>query len=242
MMLEDLGYRADVAKNGLEAVEAVYRLPYAAVLMDVQMPDMDGYEATREIRKREAGERRIPIIAMTAGAILGDRERAIEAGMDDYIAKPVRSHELEEVLGRWVPSDSSGASSTSASVMRNNAALEDIIDRNTIDNLRNLQREGKSDVLIEFVEVFFSDAPHQIEAVRGAVARNDAKTVELEAHALKANCMCLGVQSMSRVCSELGELGRSGLLEGAPALLAQLETEYKRARTALLAELLPRGD
>ncbi|MDQ6724795.1 MAG: PAS domain S-box protein [Actinomycetota bacterium] len=102
-MLEKLGYRADVAANGAEALDALMRIPYAAVLMDCQMPELDGFEATREIRRREHTPRRTPVIAMTAGATSRDRERCFEADMDDYISKPVRMAELGEVLARWVP-------------------------------------------------------------------------------------------------------------------------------------------
>ncbi len=104
-MVERLGYRADVAGNGSEALHALDRVPYDAVLMDCQMPEMDGYEATREIRKAERNGRHVPIIAMTASAMAGDRERCLAAGMDDYISKPVKLHIVAAVLERWLGDD-----------------------------------------------------------------------------------------------------------------------------------------
>lgn len=101
-MLDRLGYRVDVVASGAEAIEALSEVEYVAVLMDCQMPAMDGYDATRAIRHRQGSKRHTPVIAMTAGTVSGDRERCLAAGMDDYISKPVRTDELGRVLQRWV--------------------------------------------------------------------------------------------------------------------------------------------
>jgi len=101
-MVERLGYRADVANNGVEAVTILQRVQYDAVLMDCQMPEMDGYEATRRIRSDEDAGRHVPIIAMTAAALAGDRERCLAAGMDDYLSKPVKLHVVAALLERWI--------------------------------------------------------------------------------------------------------------------------------------------
>ena len=106
-MLEKAGHRVDVAANGLEAVRAVEAAPYDLVLMDCQMPEMDGYEATRKIR-RGRRQPRIPIIAMTANAMPGDREQRLEVGMDDYLAKPVRAEALAAMLDLWLTDDRNG--------------------------------------------------------------------------------------------------------------------------------------
>jgi CheY-like chemotaxis protein len=175
-MLQSLGYRADVVANGLEAVEAVSRVPYAAVLMDVQMPEMDGHEATAEIRRREEGAaRRVPIIAMTADAMEGDRDLALAAGMDDYLA--------------------------------------------------------------ELVGLFFEDVPRRLDALREAVAAEDAGAVASTAHALKGSCGNMGAVGMSGIAADLQDAGASGDLSAVPGLIERLQSEYGRVRARLEAEL-----
>ncbi|MDQ3302229.1 MAG: PAS domain S-box protein, partial [Actinomycetota bacterium] len=145
-MLEKLGYQVDVVGDGRQALEALERSPYAAVLMDVQMPEMDGYESTAEIRRREGGALHTPIIAMTANAMQGDRKKALQVGMDDYLAKPVKSGELDAVLKRWLPKEADekprkrGADARTAVTEKdeNREESEDPLDRATLEGLREL--------------------------------------------------------------------------------------------------------
>jgi CheY-like chemotaxis protein len=237
-MLERLGYRVDVAQNGLEALEALERNRYAAVLMDVQMPRMDGHEATAEIRRREreaAGGRHIPIIAMTANAMQGDREKALAAGMDDYLAKPVRQESLEEVLGRWtsredgaLPDD--GVPEAPETPPENGSVL----DPEVLANLRDL---GDAELLAELAGMFFDDASSRLEELRGAIGTGDAAGVGRVAHTLKGSSGNMGATRMSAICAELQDIGGSGDLSRAAGLLEGLEEEFGRVRPALEAEI-----
>jgi two-component system, sensor histidine kinase and response regulator len=237
-MLERLGYRADVAADGLEAVEAVSRIPYAAVLMDVQMPELDGHEATTEIRRREAGlARRTPIIAMTANAMQSDREKALAAGMDDYVPKPVKPDELEAALERWIPEEEESASMSVAEVEGSSVTPEDTedpLDRAAIDNLLEL---GGSELLSELAETFSGDTGSALPALRAAATAGDARSVERIAHSLKGSSGSIGAQRMSATCAELQDAGALGDIPSVPGLLDRLEGEFGRVRAALEAEL-----
>jgi PAS domain S-box-containing protein len=237
-MLEDLGYRVDVARNGREALEALARDHYDAILMDIQMPEVDGYEATAEIRVREEGTgRRTPIIAMTANAMQGDREEALEAGMDDYIAKPVRWEDLEMILERWVPrrgeapTANGGEEIVGEEPPNLDARDPDVLDPAVLERLRRLERREPG-ILSELVEMFVSSTPSKLATLRAAVEAGEAQTLEQAAHALKGASGNMGAWRMSEVCAQLQTIGEAGDLAGAPELLRRLEEEFARVSLA----------
>jgi len=234
-MLERLGYRVDVAHNGQEALEALERNSYAAVLMDVQMPGMDGHEATAEIRRREreaaGGGPGTPIIAMTANAMQGDREEALAAGMDDYVSKPVKLDELEAVLKRWVSSPPE--STPTMAHPTDSVDTQSPIDRDALENLREL---GGPELLSELVEMFTHDAHTGLTALRKALEWGDADSVWQLAHSLKGSSGNLGAARVSNVCEELQRAGAAGRLEAVASLLEQLETEVERVSPLLRDE------
>ena len=234
-MLERSGYRVDAVENGREAVEALSNIPYGAVLMDVQMPEMDGYEATAEIRRREGSGHHIPIIAMTADAMQGDRERALAAGMDDYIAKPVKHEELDAVLERWIPQPEQDPlehrSDGDAGANEDAPAL----DLSVLESRRGPQRDRERDKLATIVGLFIDDVPLRLDEMRQAVERGEAQKVEETAHMLKGGSGYMGAGQMAKICAGIQGLGASGELSRAPELLDELEAEFKRIRPALEA-------
>jgi PAS domain S-box-containing protein len=230
-MLERLGYSADVAANGLEVLQAIERQPYDIILMDIQMPEMDGLEAAKRIRSLPNGSQTY-IIAMTAHAMKGDREMCYSAGMNDYISKPVRIENLQTALGI------SRARQRVESVREPlpEPAPERALDPNAILKLRELQVEGERDILKELGELFISRAPARIRAMGDAIARgdvDDANTLRKEAHNLKSSSANIGALRLSEICRELELLGQSENLNGAPELLEKAEAEYERAKAEL---------
>jgi CheY-like chemotaxis protein len=237
-MLEKLGYRADVAADGLEALEMHSRGSYGAILMDVQMPQMDGYAATKEIREREGGaERYTPIIAMTANAMEGDREKAIEAGMDDYVSKPVKLEELGAVLERWVSQveheeEAKADTSTLASEVGDGS-----VDLSVLVGLRELQVEGEPDILNELIELFLKEVPSELEALREAADRGDIENVERITHTLKGSSANMGAVRMEALCTELEDAVRSKDIAAAAVRISRLQEEFGHVR-AVLEEVL----
>ena len=230
-MLERSGYQVEAVKNGREAVEALANTSYAAVLMDVQMPEMDGYEATAEIRRREGSGRHTPIIAMTADAMQGDREKALDAGMDDYIAKPVQREELDAMLERWVPEQEPPAQKSDGDPRA--SAGTPALDLSVLESRRGPQGEEEPDKLARIVGLFIDDVPLRLQELRQAVESGEAQKVEETAHMLKGGSGYMGAVHMSEICATIQGLGASGELSRAPELLDALEAEFERIRPAL---------
>jgi two-component system sensor histidine kinase/response regulator len=239
-MLEKLGYQADVVENGQEALAALTRSCYALVLMDCQMPLVDGLEATRLIRQREAAVQgyatgdspethHVPIVALTANAMRGDRERCLAAGMDDYLTKPIRKEELKGVLDRWIPVSSQlqithtrGANYSAEE--KDTGPLPIIFD--VAATLRNIG--GDTALLEDLIELFLQRYQAMLEGVRAALANRNQKAVEQAAHALKGTAGNLCASEVVLSAGQLEALGRLGTLAEGPMIYAQLEKAVLR--------------
>jgi PAS domain S-box-containing protein len=209
--LRKLGYHADVATNGLEVLDAIETKPYDIILMDCQMPELDGYEATRQIRLRERGAHRTRIIAMTANAMVGDREKCLAAGMDDYVSKPLDRAQLRAALDRQALKP---APPLSEKVLRG------IVD----DDIGELAR---------LIDLFNQSSPPIVTKMRDALAAKNAPQLALAAHTLKGSCGSLGATTLRDICALLEKNARDGQLEGADELIASTDQELHRFSQAL---------
>jgi PAS domain S-box-containing protein len=241
LALQKLGHRVDLVANGFEAVDAVSRIPYDVVLMDCQMPDLDGYGATEAIRRLPGAMAQIPVIAMTANAMQGDRERCLAAGMDDYVTKPFQMDQLRAVLARWsqsrgtpvVERPGDGAAETHAAP----AALDaPPIDPAVFGALRELEEEGAPGFLRELIDLYLSDLPGRLAELERAVAAGDAPAVQRAAHTLKGSSANLGARRVATDCEAIERDARSGSLARAAELLARVQLGAEQVRHALEEE------
>jgi CheY-like chemotaxis protein len=243
-LLGQLGYRADLAANGLEAIDAVGRQAYDVVLMDVQMPELDGFEASREINRRWSRDQRPRIVAMTANAMQGDRELCVAAGMDDYVPKPIRVEELVAALersprrsdapargGPALPGSGDGVAPVwSPESSRSGAPVADAIDRSAFDRLAaSLGGAFAAELLDTFVE----DARDLTATLRRALAGADIDAFRRAAHSLKSTGETVGATRLAALARELEAQARGGSLDGIGGRLDQLVGEYERATRAL---------
>ena len=222
-----LGVRGEVVGSGAEALERLATHRYDLILMDVQMPGMDGYVTTRELRSREGTGRRTPIIALTAHALPSDRRRCLEAGMDEHLSKPVSSESLEEVLLRWVPRPDDDRTLPLAG-----GGEGVILHAATLERLRELGDRHDRDLLGEMATIFLREIPDRVERLGAALSEKDLEEALYLAHSIKGSCNSLGVRELAELCLQMEESLRDESLEEATAF-------YPAARDALLAAREP---
>lgn len=234
-ILKSIGYLVDTVDDGLLALEALARHDYDAVLMDVQMPRMDGYAATREIRAREANGVRIPVIAMTAAAVEGERERCLAAGMDDFVTKPVDPAGLASVLSRWVGQDSSVPPPEPLELTMGAPASEPIegLDTERLDMLRDLD-PGDTTYLDRAIGNFLVNSRTAVDFIANAIGDGDYDSMRQAAHKLAGSALNLGVSAAGEAAREIEWLGDAGTIEGARELIPELERSLEQGRVALL--------
>jgi signal transduction histidine kinase/DNA-binding response OmpR family regulator len=250
LMLQQMGYRADVANNGLEVLAALQRQSYDVVLMDVQMPEMDGLEAARQICQRWLHPHKPRIVAMTANAMQGDREACLYAGMDDYLTKPVKIEDLAQALSQCHPlevkSQKSEVRSQEELATHNyqlSATNSLTLDIKALQALQEMAGEDGTVTIAMVVDAYLEDAPKLIQTIQTAIASADAAELQRAAHTLKSSSATLGAMHLSQLSKQLEIMGRTGTIEWQPSrkIAFGLEVEYINVK-AELQKFLNRGE
>jgi CheY-like chemotaxis protein/HPt (histidine-containing phosphotransfer) domain-containing protein len=256
-ILRKFGVETELAENGNVALTCLEESPYDLVFMDCHMPEMDGYQATALIRQREAtsgGKERLPIIALTANAMEGDRAKCLAAGMDDYLAKPFTKKEMQEKLMQWLPCQPSGnnphsqvtdrskyemnpqlsAPPGNVAAIRVEKKVEDTtppLALETLENLRSIDPDG--DFMDRLVTAFLTKSSEDIKLLREALKKQDSEAVYKAAHAFKSSSANLGALPLAELCKKLEMAGRESNLKEAGGLFEAFEAEYARVEIAL---------
>ncbi|MBK7993817.1 MAG: response regulator [Blastocatellia bacterium] len=258
-LLKQMGYRADTVANGLEVLSALERQSYDLVLMDIQMPEMDGLEATRQICQKWPKDKRPYIIAMTAGAMESDKEKCLSVGMSDYVSKPINVQQLQLSLERCESKtldsnlavennimtsniDTNKANKSSEVIenkpsnLEHNFDLETRLDKTAIENLRLLQDETDPNLVSELIDIFIGESPKKLLNLQQAIETEDFSQIEHIAHALKGNASNLGAKRMQKICYQLEKAGYNASIENTPELLKELQLEFEALKSELLVE------
>ncbi len=245
LLLKKIGYRADVAANGLQVLQALERATYDVVIMDVQMPEMDGLEATRRIHQRWPKERRPHVIAATANAMQEELEACLAAGMDAYLSKPIHVDELATALSRCRPHSplapaaaarepavSSQPPSQKQPGPQGSASTAGAVDTAALDRLVKITADDPG-LLPALINTFLADVPRLVEDARRGLQQAQAKDVRRAAHTLKSTAATFGATRFSELSRSLESLANSGTLDGAADLILRLEAEYQAVRVVL---------
>ncbi|MCK6684785.1 MAG: response regulator [Thermoanaerobaculia bacterium] len=216
-MLSRLGYRADVAANGVEVLEALKRQPYDVVLLDVQMPEMDGIETARRIRAESGAGKGPRLIAMTASAMKGDREECLASGMDDYVSKPVQIQFLQRALMAAKKRDLDPS-------LHRQVTSGIAVDMSALAGLRQYQEDGQPDIVTQLIDDFLKEAPRKLATMEGAAARGEFEVLRRTAHSLKTAAASIGARRLSALCAWIETVPTlENLRETHPRLLQEFE-------------------
>lgn len=243
VMLEQLGFRVHVVADGAEAVKASKLTRYHAIFMDCQIPVLDGYQATAAIRLHPGASCHTPIVAVTASGVGSDRQRCLDAGMDDYLTKPLSLKKLAAVLARVAPGRSvdaraAGGGTDFLTAPRADASGGSVLDPQVVARLERLGRAAGQDLFAQVTVLFLADAGSLLAALRDAFARHDAPAIVSAAHTLGGASANLGATQLARLCARLSATGTTGTLVGTAALLDAVEAELTQVRAVLDASVL----
>ncbi|SPP63251.1 response regulator [Nitrospira lenta] len=255
LMLENLGCSVTVAQNGREVVDCVKTTRYDIIFMDCQMPDMDGFEATRLIRTWESeldsgpSRQPIPIIALTAHATPGDRAHCLTSGMSDYLSKPFTMEQLQQMVTAWlaqsttaeIPAQIQSTQTADVPPADTEQAAPPTVDQAAWNSITALQRPGKPDMLAKILTIYLTDSQQLVDQVRQGVADGEAQRVNEAAHSLKSRSAVLGAVLLSDLCQQIEAISRQGSVKGTEPLLDPLETAFTHACQVFQAELEKRA-
>ena len=226
-LLQHLGYQADLAANGVEALQAAARTDYDLVLMDIQMPEMDGVQAARELVARRGTSGRPRIVAMTANAMPGDREAYVAAGMDGYVAKPIQIEELAATLGH--------AAAMARRPPRPAGWQDEVLDHERLEHLRTMQDDSQPSLVRELIDMFLADSAQHVTRLGDALQAGQAAQLRALAHRFLSMTQNIGARRLSTLCQEVERLAKADQLDAAQRLWADLLQERDRVHEALAA-------
>jgi CheY-like chemotaxis protein len=234
-MLEWLGCSVVVAKNGVAALEAVQQAEFDLILMDCQMPEMDGLEATRQLRRKQQteGGQHIPIVALTANAILGDKEQCVKAGMDDHIAKPFDLKDLANALNKWCSTSAGIALNEEPKQLETQEAVCQI-DPEALQNIRDLQRPNQESVVLLLVDAYLGSSQELVDELIRALHEGDEHTAQRSAHTLKSSSAVLGASQLAQMSKQIETHAREGNLTAIDPLMPRFNSLYLNTCAALL--------
>jgi signal transduction histidine kinase/ligand-binding sensor domain-containing protein/CheY-like chemotaxis protein/HPt (histidine-containing phosphotransfer) domain-containing protein len=232
-MLTALGVGVETAADGRQALEMLAKERFDLVLMDCQMPVMDGFSATAELRRRESGGARTPVVALTADATSDGREKCLAAGMDAHLAKPFTRTALHSALSKWLSADFDDVVAPPPSP----SPVPPVLDRAALDALRALPRRGSKDMLSHVVELYLTDSRALVDSIERAIEAGQGAELARAAHAWRSYNGNVGAHALARLCRELEDRGRAGNLADARGLFAELRSLHERVREELQFEM-----